>query len=87
MAKCVFEHCDNEGGRYNLRFTDNQTKKRYYSVVPMCRECWQRMHDSKNEHGQAQLDVTFSPTHTSFFDVGFSLDGREANVTELRFTE
>lgn len=85
MAICVFQGCENQGGQYNLKFTCNDTKERYYSPVPMCMECYGKMRDSRDVHGNAQLDVTYSPTNTSFLDEGFSLDGRQANVTELHF--
>ena len=88
MAICVFSGCERDvDTKYNLKFTCNSTKERYFSQVPMCFPCFHRMRDSKDENNQAQMTVAYSPTHTSFLDEGFSLEGREANVQELSFIE
>ena len=85
MAKCVFEHCENEGGRLKFDFTANDTGQRFASTVFMCLECHAALRSMKGNTGKLpQCDIEFSTSHHT---VNFGDVERIANVLSMRMTE
>ena len=82
MATCVLEHCEQEGGSLNIRFSthpgDSLPPVQYEARVTMCVSCWEKMRRAN----PADCDVKFSEIPGQFVDLG--IFGRLADVKEIR---
>lgn len=81
MAKCVMEHCEQEGGRLKINF--HSEGDHYYARVSMCLDCYYMLKSVKGNTGKsAQCDVLFSVVGSLVDDEGVN---RLAHVQSMRF--
>ena len=84
MAKCVFEHCNAEGGRIQINFTTEDDEKRYANVS-MCLDCHATLRANKKGGIENSCTVSWREPYKHWLEVDFSyLDGKKmAEVVSL----
>ena len=66
MSTCVFENCEQEGGKLTFDFSADETGERYRAKTTMCTDCYNALKAVKGNTGQLpKCDIRFTTQHVS----------------------
>ena len=85
MAKCIFSHCENEGGRIEIGFTPEDSTQKHWANVSMCMDCWKRLREHKVQGLTNTCNVLWSKPTGHWLDVDFDYLKKRANVQKMQF--
>jgi len=85
MSTCVFEHCEQEGGKLTFDFSADNTGQRYRTRTHLCMDCYNALRAVKGNTGQLpKCDIEFTTDHIS---VDFLDPVNWATIQSMRFAE